>query len=135
MLFRSEEEGLGNAICKALYIESDESRLTEWKKTVERLHNPATTVRIALVGKYVELHDAYLSVAEALTHAGIHHNAAVEIEWVNSEDLTDTASLRKKLGSCHGIILPGGFGTPPRRRCRGTRAVRPRTSRPVLHPE
>jgi CTP synthase len=106
-----EEEGLGNAICKALHIESGESRLTEWKKTVERLHNPATTVRIALVGKYVELHDAYLSVAEALTHAGIHHNAAVEIEWVNSEDLTDTASLRKKLGSCHGIILPGGFGT------------------------
>jgi len=106
-----EEEGLGNAICKALHIESDESRLTEWKKTVERLHNPATTVRIALVGKYVELHDAYLSVAEALTHAGIHHNAAVEIEWVNSEDLTDTASLRKKLGGCHGIILPGGFGT------------------------
>lgn len=106
-----EEEGLGNAICKALHIESGESRLTEWKKTVERLHNPATTVRIALVGKYVELHDAYLSVAEALTHAGIHHNAAVEIEWVNSEDLTDTASLRKKLGGCHGIILPGGFGT------------------------
>ena len=106
-----EEEGLGNAICKALHIESGESRLTEWKKTVERLHNPATTVRIALVGKYVELHDAYLSVAEALTHAGIHHNAAVEIEWVNSEDLTDTASVRKKLGGCHGIILPGGFGT------------------------
>ena len=106
-----EEEGLGNAICKALHIESGESRLTEWKKTVERLHNPATTVRIALVGKYVELHDAYLSVAEALTHAGIHHNAAVEIEWVNSEDLTDTASVRKKLGRCHGIILPGGFGT------------------------
>ena len=106
-----EEEGLGNAICKALHIESGESRLIEWKKTVERLHNPATTVRIALVGKYVELHDAYLSVAEALTHAGIHHNAAVEIEWVNSEDLTDTASVRKKLGGCHGIILPGGFGT------------------------
>ena len=106
-----EEEGLGNAICKALHIESGESRLTEWKKTVERLHNPVTTVRIALVGKYVELHDAYLSVAEALTHAGIHHNAAVEIEWVNSEDLTDTASVRKKLGGCHGIILPGGFGT------------------------
>ena len=106
-----EEEGLGNAICKALHIESGESRLTEWKKMVERLHNPATTVRIALVGKYVELHDAYLSVAEALTHAGIHHNAAVEIEWVNSEDLTDTASVRKKLGRCHGIILPGGFGT------------------------
>ena len=106
-----EAEGLGDAVCKALHLECKKSDLDGWREMVERLHHPAKSVKIALVGKYIELHDAYLSVAESLIHAGIHHNSAVEIEWIDSETLTDTKTAAEKLKGASGIILPGGFGT------------------------
>ncbi len=108
-----EKEGLGNAVCRALHIENKPSRLEDWEKMVDRLHHPEKTVKIALVGKYIELHDAYLSVVEALIHAGIYHNAAVEIDWVDAQTIGDGKSARERLKNSAGIIVPGGFG------CRG----------------
>ncbi len=106
-----EKEGLGDAICQTLNIECKEADLSEWTKMVDKLYNPKKTVKIALVGKYVELHDAYLSVAESLIHAGIYHDAKVEIDWVDSEQLTDESIVKEKLSGVNGIIVPGGFGT------------------------
>lgn len=83
--------------------------LEEWRQLVDTIHHPTQTVRIALVGKYVQLHDAYLSVAEALSHAGFANGAKVEIDWVDSEQLED-ASLDEVFRDVDGIILPGGFG-------------------------
>ena len=103
-----EKEGLGNAVCRALHIESKPSRLEDWEKMVDRLHHPEKTVKIALVGKYIELHDAYLSVVEALIHAGIYHNAAVEIDWVDAQTIGDGKSARERLKNSAGIIVPGG---------------------------
>ncbi len=105
-----EKEGLGNAICEALCIEQKESDLSEWAKMVERFYNPAKTIKIALVGKYVELHDAYLSVVESLIHAGIYHNVEIDIHWIQSENLTDEKSVIEQLSGMDGIIVPGGFG-------------------------
>lgn len=105
-----EKEGLGNVVCKALSLNCKPARLSEWEKMVEKLYNPVKTVRIALVGKYVELHDAYFSVAEALIHAGIFYNAKIDIDWVNAEELTNKKTVKKRLGNAQGIILPGGFG-------------------------
>ena len=84
--------------------------LTEWAGMVRRAKCPAGTVEIALVGKYVALHDAYLSVAEALTHAGIENGVKVRIRWVDSETVTgeNAADL---LAGCAGVLVPGGFGT------------------------
>lgn len=76
---------------------------------LERIEHSTRTVKIALVGKYVKLHDAYLSVAEALRHAGYENGARVEIDWVDSEQITP-ATAAQLLGGCAGIILPGGFG-------------------------
>ncbi len=106
-----EKEGLGEAICKTLEIDCKEVDLTEWEKLVDRLYNPKRTVKISLVGKYVELHDAYLSVAESLIHAGIFHDAKVDIDWIDSELLTDESIVKEKLQGANGIIVPGGFGT------------------------
>lgn len=105
-----EKEGLGNVLCKALHIECKPAKLSEWTKMVEKLYNPTASVRIALVGKYVDLHDAYFSVAEALIHAGISFDAKVDIDWVDSEDLHDAESVAERLKDADGIILPGGFG-------------------------
>lgn len=105
-----EEEGMGGAVCKVLGLKNIPSQLDEWKKMVTRFNNPKHKVRIALVGKYVELHDAYLSVVESLVHGGIHNEAEVEIDWVKSEDLTDEATCAARLSAADGIIVPGGFG-------------------------
>ena len=77
---------------------------------VERAKRPAGTVRIALVGKYVALHDAYLSVAEALTHGGIENGVKVDIKWVDAEQVTDE-NAAELLGDCDGVLVPGGFGS------------------------
>ena len=77
---------------------------------VQRFFNPERDISIALVGKYVELHDAYLSVMEALTAAGIYHNVRVKIDWIDAERITDMAAAEEILGSAAGIIVPGGFG-------------------------
>ena len=104
-----EEEHLAQAVCECLKIDCPEPDLTHWKKMVEDFHNPTDSVTIALVGKYVELHDAYLSVVEALKHGGIANHADVSIKWIDSELINEdnTDEIFKDVG---GILVPGGFG-------------------------
>ena len=83
--------------------------LSEWNGVIDRIHAMEGVVRIALVGKYVQLQDAYLSVVEALRHAGIHHGREVEIVWVDAESLRPE-EIRHKLEAADGILVPGGFG-------------------------
>lgn len=83
--------------------------LTEWEQMLDRIRNCRKTVKIALVGKYVKLHDSYLSVAEALKHGGYENSAAIQIEWVDSELITKE-NVQPLLGESDGIIIPGGFG-------------------------
>ena len=104
-----EKEGLSKAVCRGLSLECPEPDLAEWAAMVDRIKTAHKTVRIALVGKYVSLHDAYLSVAESLFHAGTANDAVVSIEWVDSEELTED-NVAEVLGGCQGILVPGGFG-------------------------
>ena len=103
------EEGLDRAVCRRLGLDLPEPDLTEWTEMVQRILSPEGTVRIALVGKYVALHDAYLSVAESLFHGGYESGVHVDIDWVDSEQLTDE-NIAARLAGCDGIIVPGGFG-------------------------
>lgn len=105
-----EEEHLAQAVCECLKLDCPEPDLTAWRQMVEDFHNPENTVTIGLVGKYVSLHDAYLSVAEALKHGGIANKAEVNIKWIDSEDLTPE-NLDEYLGDLKGILVPGGFGS------------------------
>ncbi|MDO4799030.1 MAG: CTP synthase [Bacillota bacterium] len=106
-----EQEGLASKVCKHFGIEDRKPDLDEWMQIVEREKAITKSVRIALVGKYVELKDAYLSVVEALKHAGIANDVAVDIEWINSEVLSqDQAVLSRVFEGIQGIIVPGGFG-------------------------
>lgn len=104
-----EEENLAGAVCECLEIECKEPDLTEWKAMLDSLHHPSKEVTISLVGKYVALHDAYLSVAEALRHGGISNHAKVNIRWIDSEELTPE-NIDEYLHDTDGIIVPGGFG-------------------------
>lgn len=104
-----EKEGLADAVCRNLGLEIRKPDLTEWEAMVKTVKDADKAVKIGLVGKYVELEDAYLSVAEALRHAGFANGARVEIKYVQSEDLTQD-ECSEALGSCDGIIVPGGFG-------------------------
>ncbi len=104
-----ENEGLPQIVCNRLKLDCENPDLTEWKKIVEIERNPKNKVKIALVGKYVELKDAYLSVAESLKHAGIANEANVEIDWVHSEDVNDE-NAKELLRDADGILVPGGFG-------------------------
>ena len=104
-----EKAGLAEAVCKRLGLSCGEPDLTEWENMVRRAKNVDGHVRIALVGKYTALHDAYLSVVEALTHGGIENDVSVEIKWVDSEGVTD-GNAAEVLGDVDGIIVPGGFG-------------------------
>lgn len=104
-----EKEGLARAVCRRLYIECPEPDLGDWTEMVDNWKHPSDKVRIALVGKYVHLHDAYISVVEALKHGAYANGAEVEIKWVDSEKLNpDTAE--EMLQDADGIIVPGGFG-------------------------
>ena len=105
-----EEEHLAQAVCECLKLDCPEPDLRAWKQMVEDFHNPERSVTIGLVGKYVSLHDAYLSVAEALKHGGIANKAEVNIKWIDSEELTPE-NLDEYLGDLKGILVPGGFGT------------------------
>ena len=107
---RMEEEGLGRAVSETLGLKKTEVHLEEWRAMVERYYNPKHKVHIALVGKYVALHDAYLSVVESLTHAGIENEAEIEIEWIDSETITDEKIASTILKNADGILVPGGFG-------------------------
>lgn len=104
-----EEEGLAKIVCRKLHLESKEPDLEEWKRIVEKEKNTNRKVKIALVGKYVELHDAYLSIVEALHHGGIYHGSDVEIDWINAEEIT-RESVNDRLREADGILVPGGFG-------------------------
>ncbi|CAN5861658.1 CTP synthase [soil metagenome] len=103
-----EEAGLGSYVARHFGLPV-EPQLGAWTEMVSRIQHEKRTVRIALVGKYVELHDAYLSVAESLMHAGLHHNVDVEIDWINSET-TSPEEMMKALRHVSGIVVPGGFG-------------------------
>ena len=104
-----EENGLCDAVCRTLLLPITKPELSGWKKIVERELNPKSKCEIAIVGKYVALHDAYLSVAESLRHGGIAANAHVEIRWVDAEDI-ETDGPEKHLAGIDGILVPGGFG-------------------------
>ena len=103
-----EDAGLGEFIVSRLRLKAEESNLEEWRDMVARLKAPKEPVIIGLVGKYVELRDAYYSVREALCHAALAHNREVKIEWLDSEELDGMAD--DKLGQVQGVIVPGGFG-------------------------
>ena len=104
-----EGENLSSIVCRKLGISPREIDLSDWNAMLRRAKSCDKKVRIALVGKYVQLHDAYLSVAEALTHAGFENGAKVEIDWVDSEELTPESAPRALQGA-DGILVPGGFG-------------------------
>lgn len=106
-----EKAGLARITMRELGIEEKARAcdLTEWEQMLERIRNCRKTVKIALVGKYVKLHDSYLSVAEALKHGGYENSAAIQIEWVDSELITKE-NVQPLLGESDGIIIPGGFG-------------------------
>lgn len=104
-----EKSGFSSAVCRKLGIESRPAELSEWTDMVNRIKNPMKEVNIAIVGKYVALHDAYLSVAEALRHAGYEYGAKVNILWTDSEEITER-NVREKLKEADGILVPGGFG-------------------------
>lgn len=104
-----EDEHLAQAVCDCLHLPCPEPDLTEWKDMVDRLQHPDKKVEIALVGKYTQLHDAYLSVVEALHHGGIENRTEVSIRWVDSEEL-EREGCEKLLSGIDGMIIPGGFG-------------------------
>ena len=105
-----EKSNLSAIVCRELGLDTPQPDLTEWKQMVEKIHSRSKTVSIGLVGKYVQLHDAYLSVAEALRHAGYALNAHVDIHWIDSETLTPD-TYEEALGNLDGILVPGGFGS------------------------
>ena len=104
-----EREGLADVVVRRLGLICHMPDLTEWATMVHRAKHPKGSVEIALVGKYVSLHDAYLSVAEALTHGGIENDVKVKIRWVDSERVTDQ-NAAAILSGCQGVLVPGGFG-------------------------
>ncbi len=104
-----EEEGLGQLVIDKLNLKAQQSDLSQWQELVSRLKTPRELINIALVGKYVELKDAYFSVREALHHAALYHNRDINLMWVPSEDLERDGS-EALLRSAQGIIVPGGFG-------------------------
>ncbi len=104
-----QERGLGDYLIDRLHLDAGPRDLADWREMVDRLRRPTHTAEVAVVGKYVELHDAYLSVKEALVHAGIHHSTEIDIRWVHSEDL-ERRTPEDVLDGVDAIIVPGGFG-------------------------
>jgi CTP synthase len=104
-----EKEHLADVVCNCLGLDCPEPDIKDWEDMVYALKNPQKTVNVALVGKYTALHDAYISVVESLKHGAVASNAAVNIKWVPSEDLTED-NTDEMLGDVRGIIVPGGFG-------------------------
>ena len=104
-----EQSHFCDIVCRELALACRKSDMSEWYEMIDRIDNRKGTVKIALVGKYVRLHDAYLSVAEALQHAGFENGVKVDIDWVDSEEINDS-TVDKLLSGSDGVILPGGFG-------------------------
>jgi CTP synthase len=103
------DEGLDTVVCEVLRIEDHPADLAPWQEVVDRVEAATEPVRIGLIGKYVQLPDAYLSVVEALKHAGFHHGAKVEIDWIQAEDVEGLLAAGR-LAELDGIVIPGGFG-------------------------
>lgn len=104
-----EKEHLAQAACECLHLPCPEPDLSDWRSMVDSLRTPKGEVTIALVGKYIQLHDAYISVAEALKHGGISNHATVNIKWVDSQTVTDD-NIEEIMQDVNGILVPGGFG-------------------------
>lgn len=104
-----EAENLAGAACECLHLACPEPDLKEWKEMIDRSKNLTREVTIALVGKYISLHDAYISVVESLRHAGVAHSTKVNIKWIDSETVT-RENVHEILGDVSGILVPGGFG-------------------------
>ena len=104
-----EREGLADCVCRKLGLGNVQPDLTEWTAMVHRIKAAKRHVSIALVGKYIQLHDAYLSVSESLFHAAAANDAVCDIKWIDSEELTQE-NINDVLGDCAGILVPGGFG-------------------------
>ena len=102
------EEGLDTVICDTLRLEAPID-LSSWQDLVDKVDDATKPVRIGLIGKYIELHDAYLSVAESIKHAGFHHGANVEIDWIQAEEVEGLLA-QGRLSDLDGIVIPGGFG-------------------------
>ena len=104
-----ERNRFSEIVCRELHIDAPAPDMTEWDAMLESIRSRSRRVTIGLVGKYVQLHDAYLSVAEALRHAGYVYGARVDIQWIDSETITRD-NVEEVLGGCDGILVPGGFG-------------------------
>jgi CTP synthase len=104
-----EEFGLGEYIARHFGFAAKAPDFTEWRSLVERIKTPRRTIQVALVGKYVDLHDSYMSIAESLTHAGLHYDTEVNIHWLNSETLTPE-ELERELKKVSGVVVGPGFG-------------------------
>ena len=104
-----EKNNFSEIVCRELGLNCPTTDLSEWRMMIDKINNRTKSVTIGLVGKYVQLHDAYLSVAEALRHAGYEKGTFVNIEWIDSETVTED-NAKEKLIQCDGVIIPGGFG-------------------------
>lgn len=104
-----EREQLAQMACECLHLDCPEPDLTDWIAMVDALRHPTKDVTVALVGKYIQLHDAYISVVEALKHGGIAQHATVHIKWIDSEFLNEE-NIEEELADVDGILVPGGFG-------------------------
>jgi CTP synthase len=104
------EQGVDDFILDHFGVQADAPDLERWKEPIERSQRATRTVRIGLVGKYIQLEDAYLSVSESLRHAASLQDSSVEIEWIDSEQLEDLDQASERLGGLDGILIPGGFG-------------------------
>jgi CTP synthase len=104
-----QEEGLDTIVCRYLGLTTPEPDMSTWSKYVDRVVNPKKRVRVAVVGKYIELQDAYKSIYESLTHAGASHDCAVDLVLVDAEDI-ENEGAEKYLGGVAGVLVPGGFG-------------------------
>ncbi len=102
------DEGLDNVVCETLRIDAQPD-LSSWERVVTMVENATKPVRIGLIGKYIELHDAYLSVVESIKHAGFHHGAHVEIDWIQAEEVEGLLAAGR-LAELDGMVIPGGFG-------------------------
>lgn len=104
-----EKENLASVVCQCLNLPNPTPDLADWEKMVQDLRNPTREITVALVGKYIQLHDAYISVVEALKHGGIPNHTVVHIKWIDSETVTDE-NAAELLSDVQGILVPGGFG-------------------------
>ena len=104
-----EDAGLGDIVVERLHLEATGRDLTDWRRLVDRMMHPQHHIKVAIVGKYVELRDAYLSVKESLIHAGAAHDTEVEILWVHSEEI-DASNVDSRLHGVDAVVVPGGFG-------------------------